>query len=127
MENSSFSILVVDDNEMNRDVLSRRLTKMGYEVTLACDGQEALDLMNFEAYDIVLLDIMMPVVDGIAALKKIKENPQLSDIPVIMLTALSDSSSVRTCIELGAKDYLIKPLNMAKVKARIQSCLNGED
>lgn len=127
MENSSFSILVVDDNEMNRDVLSRRLTKMGYEVTLACDGQEALDLMNVEAYDIVLLDIMMPVVDGIAALKKIKENPQLSDIPVIMLTALSDSSSVRTCIELGAKDYLIKPLNMAKVKARIQSCLNGED
>jgi len=117
------SVLVVDDNEMNRDMLLRRLQPLGYEVTVARDGGEAMDLLMQSAFDLVLLDIMMPVKDGFEVLQEMKEHKDLSIIPVIMITALDDTSSAARCIQLGAEDYLTKPFDPILLKARVSSCL----
>lgn len=117
------SVLVVDDNEANRDLIARRLEKAGYLVTSAVNGAEALKLLALERYDLVLLDVMMPEMDGYTVLERIKSNPILRDIPVIMITALNEADSVTRCIKLGAEDYIIKPLDMAVVQSRIWRCL----
>lgn len=117
------SLLVVDDNEMNRDMLSRRLTPLGYNVSLACDGEEALDLLRQSSFDLVLLDLMMPIKDGFEVLSEIKEDENLLSIPVIMITALDDNSSAARCIRMGAEDYLTKPFDPILLKARVGACL----
>ena len=117
------SLLVVDDNEMNRDMLVRRLKPLGYRVDTACDGGEALDMLRNGAYDLVLLDIMMPVMDGFEVLKEMKVHKHLRAVPVIMITALDDTSSAARCIDMGAEDYLTKPFDPTLLKARISSCL----
>ena len=117
------SLLVVDDNEMNRDMLVRRLKPLGYRVDTACDGGEALDMLRNGSYDLVLLDIMMPVMDGFEVLKEMKGHKLLKSVPVIMITALDDTSSAARCIDMGAEDYLTKPFDPTLLKARISSCL----
>jgi putative two-component system response regulator len=117
------SLLVVDDNEMNRDMLVRRLKPLGYRVHVACDGGQAMDMLHNGAYDLVLLDIMMPVMDGFEVLKEMKDHKQLKSVPVIMITALDDTSSAARCIDMGAEDYLTKPFDPTLLKARISSCL----
>lgn len=117
------SLLVVDDNEMNRDMLVRRLKPLGYQVDTACDGGQALDMLQNGAYDLVLLDIMMPVMDGFEVLQQMKLQPRLKSVPVIMITALDDTSSAARCIDMGAEDYLTKPFDPTLLKARISSCL----
>ncbi|MGD8591195.1 MAG: response regulator [Gammaproteobacteria bacterium] len=124
MESESMSsLLVVDDNEMNRDMLVRRLKPLGYQVDTACDGGQALDMLQKGRYDLVLLDIMMPVMDGFEVLQQMKLQQRLKSVPVIMITALDDTSSAARCIDMGAEDYLTKPFDPTLLKARISSCL----
>lgn len=117
------SLLVVDDNEMNRDMLVRRLKPLGYQVDTACDGGQALEMLQNGNYDLVLLDIMMPVMDGFEVLRQMKLQQRLKSVPVIMITALDDTSSAARCIDMGAEDYLTKPFDPTLLKARISSCL----
>ncbi len=116
-------ILVVDDIEANRDVLSRRLKRQGHTVTTAENGSQALQSLRESVFDLVLLDIMMPEMDGYEVLRRLKADPALGHIPVIMISALNELDSVVRCIELGAEDYLPKPFNPILLKARIGACL----
>jgi DNA-binding response OmpR family regulator len=125
MEKSNVSVLVVDDNEMNRDMLSRRLVNEEYIVQAAAGGQEALKLLGVEKFDIILLDIMMPGMDGYELLSRIKDSHVHAETPVLMLTALNERESVVKSIELGAADYLVKPFDMALVKIRIWKSLRN--
>lgn len=117
------NILVVDDNEMNRDLLLRRLSKQGHSVTLASDGQEALELLEAGDFDLVLLDIMMPGMNGYEVLERLKSNASLRNIPVVMISALTEMESIVRCIELGAEDYLPKPFKTVLLNARVGACL----
>ncbi len=116
-------LLLVDDNDMNRDMFSRRLERLGYRVTEAVDGRPALDAMRAIPFDLVLLDIMMPGMDGYAVLREMQADSVLSRVPVIVLSALDDMVSVVQAIELGADDYLPKPCDPVLLKARIGACL----
>jgi signal transduction histidine kinase len=116
-------ILVVDDNRMNRIKLSRSLELQGHEVGLAEDGQQALDMLRAEPFDLVLLDIIMPGMDGYQVLEVIKANPKLRDLPVIVISALDETDSAVRCIEMGAEDYLPKPFNPVLLRARLNASL----
>lgn len=116
-------ILVADDNEVNRNVLARRLQQEEYDLAMACDGREALELLNTQEFDAVLLDIMMPEIDGMEVLRRMKEDVALRHLPVIVISALDDMESVIRCIELGAEDYLPKPFSPTLLKARVRACL----
>ncbi len=118
------SILVVDDDLVNRTLLARTLTAAGHEVRTARNGREALELLHAEPSDVVLLDIVMPELDGVSVLEQMKADASLRDIPVIMISALDDFESVVRCIELGAEDYLMKPFNPVVLRARINAGLN---
>lgn len=123
MSESDYKLLVVDDNEMNRDMLSRRLQRIGYQVGLAVDGDDALSKLDSEPFDLVLLDIMMPGKDGYQVLEIMKQHSHWSRIPVIMLTAVLDKSQVIRCLKLGADNYVAKPFDMEALKTRIQTAL----
>jgi adenylate cyclase len=116
-------LLVVDDDEGNRDVLSRRLLRDGYEVMLAESGKQALRMLHRYDFDLVLLDIMMPEMDGISVLAEIKSNAMLKHLPVVMVTAVDDTDSIVQCIEGGADDYLLKPFNPVILRARVNASL----
>ncbi|MGH7319955.1 MAG: adenylate/guanylate cyclase domain-containing protein, partial [Candidatus Rokuibacteriota bacterium] len=116
-------ILVVDDNESNRDMLARRLARQGYEVEVAAGGPEALDRLCARGADLVLLDVMMPGMTGDEVLRRLKADPALRHIPVLMISALDELQSVVRCIELGAEDYLPKPFDPVLLHARIGACL----
>jgi len=118
------TILVVDDNEMNRDLLVRRLVRNGYRTETAENGLQALDVLQRADIDLVLLDIAMPALDGYEVLKRMKFQKSFVHIPVIMISANDQLDSVTRCIELGADDYLTKPFEPLILKARISSCLN---
>ena len=118
------SLLVVDDNEDNRYTLTRRLTREGYtNLTTATNGREALDLLQAKPFDLILLDIMMPDMNGYEVLERMKAGAELRDIPVIMISALNELDSVVRCIELGAEDYLPKPFNPTLLRARVGASL----
>ena len=116
-------VLVVDDGETNRDLLARLLDRQGYTVSVAGSGQEALEKLQATAFDLVLLDVMMPEMDGYEVLQRIKADAVWRHIPVIMISALSELDSVVRCIAMGAEDYLPKPFNSTLLKARIGACL----
>lgn len=116
-------ILVVDDNELNRDMLSRRLLKQGLSVEVAEDGERALAQLARADFDLVLLDIQMPVLDGFGVLEKMKSDGMLRRVPVIVISAQSELENVVRCIEMGAEDYLPKPFNAVLLRARINSSL----
>ena len=117
------SLLVVDDNSMNRIMLSRYITKLGYRPSLAENGRQALEKLQGEPFDLVLLDVEMPEMDGYQVLEYIKADTRLRDIPVIMISAVEELESVVKCIELGAQDYLPKPFNPVLLRARLTACL----
>jgi len=117
------TILVVDDNEINRDLLSSHLTRQGHSVKLAANGREALDKITREPVDLILLDIIMPEMNGFQFLENFRKNPEMEDIPVIVITALDNIDSVIQCIQMGAEDYLLKPFNPVLLTSRINSCL----
>ncbi|MCH9670845.1 MAG: response regulator [Gammaproteobacteria bacterium] len=119
-------ILVVDDIESNRDLLSRRLRRDGHTVSVAASGKEALDALSAQRFDIVLLDLMMPEMNGFQVLTHMKADIELRNIPVVMVSALDETDSVIRCIEAGADDYLTKPFNDFLLKARIKSGLENK-
>ena len=124
MSDSDAALLVVDDIEDNRFALTRRLAGQGYlNVTTAADGRQALELLKSKPYDLVLLDIMMPNVNGYEVLAQMKANESLRHVPVIMISAVDDIDSVIRCIELGAEDYLPRPFNPTLLRARVGACL----
>jgi len=117
------AILVVDDNDGNRDMLARRLARQGYRVEMAAGGAEALGILATTAVDLVLLDVMMPEMDGVEVLRRLKSHAEWRDLPVLMISALDEIDSVVRCIELGAEDYLAKPFDPVLLRARIGACL----
>jgi adenylate cyclase len=116
-------ILVVDDEPLNREMLIRRLKRMGFTATGAENGLEAIDTISREPFDLVLLDILMPVLDGFQTLERMKADEKLRHIPVIMITALDEVSATVRCIEAGAEDYVPKPFNPIILRARIGASL----
>jgi class 3 adenylate cyclase/CheY-like chemotaxis protein len=116
-------VLVIDDDEDNRDVLSRRLLRDGREVMLAEGGRQALRMLQRYPFDLVLLDIMMPDMDGYEVLAAIKADAKLKHLPVIMITAVDDVESIVRCVEMGADDYLLKPFNRVLLQARTNALL----
>ena len=124
MSASECRILVVDDNEDNRYTLIRRLRREGYtDVVTAADGREALGRLAETDFDLMLLDIMMPEMDGYSVLEKLRASGRLASLPVIVISAIDDFDSVVRCIEMGAEDYLRKPFNATLLKARIAGVL----
>jgi CheY-like chemotaxis protein len=119
----NFQVLIVDDNEINRDMLARRLHRRDFNLSMAVNGREALSMIQANLYDLILLDIMMPEVDGYAVLTYLKKDPRLRDIPVIMISAIEEMDSVMKCMEIGADDYLTKPFDPEMLKAAINRCL----
>jgi CheY-like chemotaxis protein len=118
-------ILLVEDNEMNRDMLSRRLIKRGFEVPMAEDGQRAVDMAASEAPDLILMDISLPIIDGYAATRAIRANPATAQIPIIALTANANESDRNEAIAAGCNDYDTKPVDVARLLEKINALLPG--
>jgi serine phosphatase RsbU (regulator of sigma subunit) len=116
-------ILVVDDNEMNRDMLSRRLLRQGHTVDMAVDGREALGMIESCDYDLVLLDIMMPVMNGFELLERLRGEERYRHLPIVMISALDDAESITRAIAMGADDHLPKPFNPQILRARVGASL----
>jgi CheY-like chemotaxis protein len=117
------TLLVVEDSELNRDVLTRRLERQGHAVTAVANGREALDQLGVERFDLVLLDIELPEMDGYEVLERLKADAAMRDLPVIVISALDEIESVARCIEMGAEDFLPKPFNPTLLSARVGACL----
>ncbi len=122
MTNTDHHVLAVDDNRINRIKMARAL-KDGYRVTQAEGGKEALELLLTHSFDIVLLDIMMPDMDGFEVLRRMKDEVGLRDIPVIVVSGLEDTESVSRCLAMGAVDFISKPFDLAQIKACVDSRL----
>ena len=116
-------VLVVDDDRMNRMLLTRSLEQAGHVVRTAENGREALDVLRDDPPDVVLLDILMPELDGVAVLERVKADDGLTHLPVIMISAVDETESVLRCIEMGAEDYLQKPFDPVLLRARINAGL----
>lgn len=117
-------ILVVDDDPINRQMLTRLLEQDGYRVDTAADGLKGLEMLEADPFDIVLLDLVMPGLDGYEVLTRIKSNEALKHLPVLMITAVDDVGSAARCIEAGAEDYLPKPFDAVVLRARINASLS---
>lgn len=116
-------LLVVDDDEANRDILSRHLVRQGYSVVTAEEGTQALDLLSKQPFDLVLLDFMMPGMNGLEVLQAIRADSAMHHIPVVMVSALDEMEGIAQCIEQGAEDYLFKPFDPVLLRARLHSTL----
>ncbi|MEO7931806.1 MAG: response regulator [Chthoniobacterales bacterium] len=116
-------VLIVDDENLNREILCRRLLREGYSSLGVASGHAALEALRKEKFDIILLDIMMPGIGGIEVLQTLKQDETLRHLPVLMLSALSDVDRVARCVELGADDYLPKPVNAILLRARLGACM----
>ncbi len=116
-------VLVVDDNENNRDILSRRLKRQKYSVAVAENGLEALEIVERQKFDLIILDIMMPGISGLEVLRRLRKTYSVADLPIIIATARDQSEDIVTALELGANDYITKPLDFPVALARIQTQL----
>ena len=119
-------ILLVEDNEMNRDMLSRRLIKRGYEVAMAVDGQQGLDMAGSENPDLILLDMSLPVMDGWDVARNLKSDNELKNIPVIALTAHAMSGDREKALEAGCDEYDTKPVEFKRLLEKINEQLGGD-
>lgn len=118
-------ILIVEDNEMNRDMLSRRLTRKGFEVIMAENGQIGVDMSVSETPDLILMDMSLPIMDGWAATQKIKSNPDTASIPVIALTAHAMASDREKALAAGCDDYDTKPIELDRLLGKISQFIPG--
>ena len=118
-------ILLVEDNEMNRDMLSRRLMKKGYDVVMAVDGQQGLAMAASESPDLILLDMSLPVLDGWTAARMLKADPGTAAIPIIALTAHALAGDREKALEAGCEDYDSKPVDLARLLKKIEAQLSG--
>jgi two-component system cell cycle response regulator DivK len=117
-------ILLVEDNEMNRDILSRRLIRNGYEVSMAIDGQQGADMAMSQLPDLILMDMSLPVMDGWEATRRIKANDATRKIPVIALTAHAMAGDREKAVEAGCDDYDTKPVEITRLLAKIAALLS---
>jgi len=120
-------ILLVEDNEMNRDMLSRRLIRRGFEVAMAVDGQLAIEMSVSEAPDLILMDISLPVVNGWDATRAIRANPATAKIPIIALTANANESDRNQALAAGCDDYDTKPVDVVRLLEKINALLPGAE
>ena len=118
-------ILLVEDNEMNRDMLSRRLTRKGFEVLIAVDGQEGVTLAGTETPDLILLDMSLPVLDGWAAARQLKADEGTRGIPIIALTAHAMAGDREKALEAGCDEYDTKPVELPRLLEKIETLLNS--
>ena len=118
-------LLLVEDNEMNRDMLSRRLERKGFEVVFAQDGSIAVDLAGSEKPELILMDMSLPVMDGWEATRRIKADPQTKDIPVIALTAHAMAGDREKAMEAGCEDYDTKPVDFPRLMRKIETLIGG--
>jgi len=116
-------ILLVEDNEMNRDMLSRRLARREYEVLVAVDGKEGVEMAGSEAPDLILMDMSLPVMDGWEATRQLKASPETKAIPIIALTAHAMSGDREKAMEAGCDDYDTKPIEFPRLLAKIEALL----
>ena len=123
MTEQALHILVVDDDMLARMTAAQCVKQQGHTASMAEGGAQALQMLRSERYDLVLLDLMMPGVDGFEVLTEMKENPQLQDIPVLMVSGTDEAESIAKCIEKGAAGHLPKPLDSTQLGARIIACL----
>jgi two-component system, cell cycle response regulator DivK len=120
-------ILLVEDNEMNRDMLSRRLARKKYEVLIAVDGGEGVEMATSEAPDLILMDMSLPVVDGWEATRRIKANSETEAIPVIALTAHAMSGDREKALGAGCDDYDTKPIELPRLLGKMETLLNENE
>lgn len=118
-------LLYVEDNEMNRDVLSRRLQRRGYEVLIAVDGQQGLTMAASEKPDLILMDMSLPVIDGWETTRRLKASPETRKIPIIGLTAHAMSTDRAKCLEAGCDDYDTKPVELQRLLEKIEGLLGA--
>jgi adenylate cyclase len=123
MENQAGTILIVDDDAINRLLLQACLEDQGFQVAEVTDGQQALDILERFSFDVILLDLLMPVLDGFEVLRRVKLDPRLRHIPVIVISSIDEMESVLRCIEMGAADHLPKPFDPVLLKARVNASL----
>jgi len=119
-------ILLVEDNDMNRDMLSRRLQRRGYEVVMALDGQEGIAMAKSEHPGLILMDISLPVIDGWEAARSIKASPETQNIPIIALTAHAMPGDREKCLDAGCDDYDTKPVNFQRLLEKMQALLGEQ-
>ena len=117
-------ILLVEDNEMNRDMLSRRLERKGFSVIIAIDGQAGINMATSESPDLILMDLSLPIIDGWEATRQIKANPATQSIPVIALTAHAMAGDEQKALEAGCDEYDTKPVDLKRLLAKIDSLLS---
>ena len=118
-------ILLVEDNEMNRDMLSRRLERKGYEVAIAVDGQEGIDKAQSGDYDLVLMDMSLPEIDGWEATRQLRAQPATEKLPIIALTAHAMAGDREKALEAGCDDYDTKPIEFKRLLSKIEALLNA--
>ena len=118
-------ILIVEDNEMNRDMLSRRLMRKGFEIVMAEDGQKGVDMSKSENPDLILMDLSLPVMDGWEATSTIKSDPETNSIPIIVLTAHAMAGDREKALAAGADEYDTKPIEFKRLLGKIKDFLNG--
>jgi CheY-like chemotaxis protein len=118
-------VLLVEDNEMNRDMLTRRLERKGFEVVIAVDGQAGIDMASSAGPDIILMDLSLPVIDGWEATRKIKADPATQPIPVIALTAHAMAGDEQKALEAGCDDYDTKPVDLKRLLGKIENLLGS--
>lgn len=119
-------VLLVEDNEMNRDMLSRRLVRNGYEVVMAVDGQQAITMAGSESPDIILMDMSLPVIDGWEATRRVKADPSTKAIPVIALTAHAMAEDEKKARDAGCDDFDTKPVDIQRLVGKINALLDGK-
>jgi CheY-like chemotaxis protein len=126
MENAMPKILLVEDNEMNRDMLSRRLSRNGFEITIAVDGRQGVEMAASEKPDLILMDMSLPVMNGWEATQKVKADPATSAIPVIALTAHAMNDDRDKAIAAGCDDFDTKPVDLPRLLQKIKTLLDGK-
>ena len=116
-------VLIADDNEQNRELLDAYLAEEGYTILFANDGQEAMDVVDAQQPDLILLDIMMPRMSGYEVCEQLKADAEKRDIPVLMVTALNEQGDIEKAVKAGCDDFLTKPVNQLELKTRVRSLL----
>jgi CheY-like chemotaxis protein len=122
-----FKILLVEDNEMSRDMLTRRLQRKGYEVAIAVNGEEAVRMAQWLTPDLILMDIRLPVMDGREAMRRIKIMPETQSIPIIALTAHAMAGDMEKFVDAGCDDYDTKPIDLPRLLEKMQALLDNFD
>lgn len=118
-------ILLVEDNEMNRDMLSRRLERKGFEVTMAMDGRQGVEMGRAGGYDLILMDMSLPEIDGWEATRQLRAAPETKTVPIIALTAHAMAGDRDRALEAGCNDYDTKPIELARLLGKIEALLGG--